>query len=141
MVSYLPSGTNTVSRAANKITQKITGERTTVTFLSNEDEKKISRQSEQASYAYQRDYKRLENVVKTKFTMQTNNLKLSTIQSFKGWEAPTVICIIQNDRYSDDNVILSHELVYTGITRAKENLFVINIGNNKYHDFFKENMN
>ena len=118
-----------------------TGNKTTVTFLSHEDEKKISRQSEQASFAYQRDYRRLENVVKTRFTMLTNHLKLSTIQSFKGWEAPTVICIIQNDKYSDENVILSNELVYTGITRAKENLFVINIGNEKYHEFFQNNMN
>ena len=68
--------------------------------------------------------------------MVTRNLKMSTIQSFKGWEAPTIICIIQNDTYNDENVVTSPELVYTGITRAKENLLVINIGNNKYHEFF-----
>ena len=30
------------------------------------------------------------------------------------------------------------ELVYTGITRAKENLLVINIGYQQYHDFFEK---
>jgi ATP-dependent exoDNAse (exonuclease V) alpha subunit len=41
-----------------------------------------------------------------------------------------------------DNVILligendQEELVYTGITRAREKLVILNNGNGKYHDFF-----
>ena len=108
--------------------------------LHKEGVDRISRQSQYASYEYKRDYDRLEKVEKNRFTMVTRHLKLSTIQSFKGWEAQTVICIIQNDAFSDDNIITSPELIYTGITRAKENLFVINIGNNEYDDFFKTNM-
>jgi superfamily I DNA/RNA helicase len=30
----------------------------------------------------------------------------------------------------------SPELVYTAITRCKENLFIINCGNERYHEFF-----
>ena len=101
---------------------------------------RISRQSRQASYEYKRDHDRLEKVEKNRFTMVTHNLKLSTIQSFKGWEAPTIICIIQNDSFNDDNIVTSPELIYTGITRAKENLLVINIGENRYHKFFKSKM-
>lgn len=117
------------------------GVNTTVTFVQKEWVEKISRHSRTASYEYKRDYDRLEKVKKNKFSVISRNLKLSTIQSFKGWEAKTIICIIQNDRYNDDNVVSSSELVYTGITRAKENLLIINIGNQKFDEFFKTHIN
>lgn len=120
--------------------RKDTGNKTTVTFAKRESIEKISKQNNQDSYGYKRNYDRLEKVEKNRFTMMTRHLKLSTIQSFKGWEAPTVICIIQKDRYSDANTITSPELIYTGITRSKENLLVINIDNDKYCDFFRTNM-
>ena len=127
-------------RQIDYLYRKETGNATTVTFVKKESVEKISRQSSIASYEFKRDYDRLEKVEKNRFTMATRNLKLSTIQSFKGWEAQTIICIIQDDAYSDDNIITSPELIYTGITRAKENLFVINLGVNKYHEFFKTKM-
>lgn len=116
------------------------GKKSTTTFIAKEGIQRISRQKNQASYGYKQDLERLEKVLKNRFTIITHNLKLSTIQSFKGWEAPTIICIIQNDIYSDENIVTSPELVYTGITRAKENLLVINIGDNRYHDFFQSNL-
>ena len=129
-----------ILRQIDYLYRQETGKGTTVTFVSKEGVERISRHSQPASYEYKRDYDRLEKVEKNRFTMDTRYLKLSTIQSFKGWEAQTVICIIQNDAYSVDNTIASPELIYTGITRAKENLFVINIGNNDYDEFFKTNM-
>lgn len=120
--------------------RKASGKKTTTTFISKEDIQRISRQKSQASYGYKQDLERLEKVLKNRFSMVTHNLKLSTIQSFKGWEATTIICIIQNDMYNDQNVVTSPELVYTGITRAKENLLVINIGDNKYHNFFQSTL-
>lgn len=129
-----------ILRKLDYLYRKETHNETTVTFVKKESVEKISRNSATASYEYKRDYDRLEKVEKNRFTMITRNLKLSTIQSFKGWEAPTIICIIQNDAYADDNIISSPELVYTGITRAKENLVVINLGQNKYHQFFKSKM-
>lgn len=116
------------------------GKKSTTTFITKECIQRISRQKNQASYGYKQDLERLEKVLKNRFTIVTHNLKLSTIQSFKGWESPTVICIIQNDIYSDEGIVTSPELVYTGITRAKENLLVINVGYNSYHDFFKSNL-
>lgn len=117
------------------------GAKTTITFVPKEAVEKISRQTSAASYEYKRDYDRLEKVKKNRFTVVSRNLKLSTIQSFKGWESNTVICIIQNDRYNDDNVVSSSELIYTGLTRAKENLLIINIGNRLYDTFFKTIIN
>lgn len=120
--------------------RRASGKKSTTTFITKEGIQRISRQKNQASYAYKQDLERLEKVLKNRFIIITHNLKLSTIQSFKGWEAPTIICIIQNDIYSDENIVTSPELVYTGITRAKENLLVINIGDNRYHDFFQSNL-
>lgn len=98
---------------------------TTVSFVRLEDEHSI---------ADERDVRRLQKVMKRSFTMDTHYLKLSTIQSFKGWEADTLICIINN---GDGTTASLPQLVYTGITRAKENLLVINIGSQQYHDFFE----
>lgn len=117
------------------------GVKTTITFVPREAVEKISRHTSSASYEYKRDYDRLEKVEKNRFTVVSRNLKLSTIQSFKGWESKTVICIIQNDKYNDDNVVSSSELIYTGITRAKENLLIINVGNKIYDTFFKTQIN
>ena len=32
------------------------------------------------------------------------------------------------------------ELIYTGLTRARQNLIVINFGNHRYHEFFSRYM-
>lgn len=138
-VAILAPQTNLL-RELDYIYRRASGKKTTTTFVSKEDIQRISRNNNQASYGYKQDLDRLEKVLKNRFSIVTHNLKLSTIHSFKGWEAPTVICIIQNDIYSDEDVVTSPELVYTGITRAKENLLVINIGDNRYHDFFQSNL-
>ncbi|WP_294598560.1 UvrD-helicase domain-containing protein [uncultured Rikenella sp.] len=127
-----------ILRQIDYLYRQETGKGTTVTFVKKEAVNRISRHSTLASYEYKRDYDRLEKVEKNRFSMVSHHLKLSTIQSFKGWEAQTVICIIPKDAYKD--VVTSPELIYTGITRAKENLFVINIGNNDYDEFFKTNI-
>lgn len=138
-VAILAPQTNLLRELDYKFREE-SGEKTTTTFIPKEGIQRISRHKNQASYGYNQDLERLEKVLKNHFTIVTHNLKLSTIQSFKGWEAPTIICIIQNDIYNDENVVTSPELVYTGITRAKENLLVINIGNNMYQGFFQTNL-
>ena len=77
--------------------------------------------------------------------MDTNNLKLSTIHSFKGWEAPTVILFIESEegdlqKFKVPSNLDNPELIYTAITRARENLYIINLGNKKYDDFFKNHI-
>ena len=74
--------------------------------------------------------------------MDTKHLKLSTIHSYKGWESPTVILILAPE-YKGDKMQYTvkpdennAELIYTAITRCKENLFILNCGNEKYHQFF-----
>jgi hypothetical protein len=67
------------------------------------------------------------------FFMQNSGLiKLSTIQSFKGFEAQTVFCILAP---GDDA-----EMVYTGITRAQRNLVVFDSAASRFRSFFESHM-
>ncbi len=78
---------------------------------------------------------------KLHFTMETDQIKVSSIHSYKGWDADNVILIIQSedliDEPGDGSFMARPELVYTAITRARQNLFVLNIGNSLFDGFFK----
>ena len=54
-------------------------------------------------------------------------IKLVSIYSFKGWESSSVVLIIEDH--------MKPELLYTGMTRAFTNLYIIS-SNYKYEDFF-----
>ena len=69
---------------------------------------------------------------KAHFTMMCHKLKLSTIYSYKGWEAENVFLVINNSTV-DNNP----EIIYTALTRAQNNLYLINLNNQKYHNFFQ----
>ena len=65
-------------------------------------------------------------------------MKLSTIHSFKGWEANTLFLILE-PRYESGEFNLSFdELIYTGLTRSKLNLIILNYGNVDYHKQLEE---
>lgn len=84
-----------------------------------------------------REESKVERPFKVHFWMEGGRIKLSTIHSFKGWEANTVFLIIDAlDAHSNKSF---EELVYTGLTRGKTNLFIINVENEKLHHFFKKN--
>lgn len=96
-----------------------------------------------------RDLEDIRRAVKTHFTTNCNEIKMSTIHSFKGWEAESIILLLQpiNDLFSEEQVdygILEREnmpaLIYTALTRAKCNLFIINLGNQMYDEFFRNNI-
>lgn len=83
---------------------------------------------------------------KANFWMNRGTIKLSTIHSFKGWESPAVFLVIENDVAADNLIKLqdgatfprkfADEMVYTGMTRCQNFLFVINLGNPLYDSFF-----
>lgn len=74
---------------------------------------------------------RIRNTRKYRFNMNSGTIKICTIHSFKGWEISTIVLVLGNESIND-------ELVYTAITRAKQNIIVVNFGNDKYHSFFSE---
>lgn len=131
-ISILQELENTYSKSNRPITR---------TFITKRELDKISRKDSFASYQFKKDQDRIERLLKLTFTTDTKHIKMSTIQSFKGWESSIVFLIILKDKESHSDAIFnSPELVYTGLTRSKENLIVINVGNENYHKFFKENI-
>jgi hypothetical protein len=129
--------------------RKYSMKKTKITFASLEQFKKIGEGS--AAYFKLND-NALSRVKKLHFTMDCDCLKMSTIYSFKGWEADNVILFIQKPEptvsksqqgkliYEAPADTLSPEIIYTALTRARKNLFIINLENNLYDDFFKNNL-
>ena len=93
------------------------------------------------------DIDSIRRVNKVHFTIDSDEIKMATIHSFKGWESPTIVLVLQPEGVVeiDLNGMVENEnsaaLIYTAITRAKQNLFILNMGNEKYHDFFIKNVN
>lgn len=73
---------------------------------------------------------------KRHFMMKTGTIKISTIHSFKGWEIQSAIVIIEQENCQDE--FETEELIYTGLTRARVNLLIINIGNAKYDQIIRQ---
>lgn len=97
---------------------------------------------------FDNDLKDIRRAAKTHFTTDCDCLKMSTIHSFKGWESNTVILLLQAEMHDnstyDGYYIMEREntpaLLYTALTRAKCNLFILNLGNTRYHSFFNNNI-
>lgn len=86
--------------------------------------------SEFVKKVYSEDYKNIRDNKKLHFWMNSGTIKISTINSFKGWESEVVFLIIEPD-FMVSNTSFD-ELIYTGLTRCKKNLVIINLGNKNY---------
>ena len=120
-----------------------TNEQTEITFISNETLERLKQihqvtDEKAANWKFNRDFEALERTRKQLFTTDKRCLKISTIQSFMGWESPSVIVILENDIVLHNTTFrpMSPQTIYTAITRARENMYIINIGNDTYHNFF-----
>ena len=120
-----------------------TNEQTEITFISTEALERLKQihhvtDEKTANWKFNRDFEALERTRKQLFTTDKRCLKISTIQSFKGWESPSVIVILESDfaLHSTTFCPMSPQTIYTAITRARENMYIINIGNDTYHNFF-----
>lgn len=120
-----------------------TNEQTEITFISNETLERLKQihqvtDEKAANWKFNRDYEALKRTRKQLFTTDKRCLKISTIQSFKGWESPSVIVILESDLTLHNTTFrpMSPQTIYTAITRARENMYIINIGNDSYHNFF-----
>lgn len=79
---------------------------------------------------YHGNYDVISNNKKLHFFMNSGTIKLSTIHSFKGWESEVVFLVIEPNH----NSLSLDEVLYTGLTRCKRDLFIINVGNDKYNE-------
>lgn len=119
-------------------------EKTTRMFESKEEQEDLTNQHRENSEKYRLALKDLRRGYKLhKFNLVTGSMKFSSLHSFKGWEIHTIFFIIsEEDRAMDDlhDTALNEQLIYTGITRARNNLSIINLGSQKYHRFFEKNV-
>lgn len=82
---------------------------------------------------YSDSYENIRNNKKLHFWMNSGTLKVSTINSFKGWESEVVFLILEPKYETSTSFNLSFdELLYTGLTRCRRNLIIINFGNKEY---------
>ena len=126
---------------------------TSTTFISSEEYDELLKihklegiENPIANYMFKRDKDAIEHNKRIHFTMEAEGLKMSTIHSYKGWESPNVIIFLEPEVQEKAKFCVSHdenvpELIYTAITRAKENLYIINLGNKEYHHFFENHKN
>lgn len=82
---------------------------------------------------YNGDYKFIRDNKKLHFWMNSGTIKVSTINSFKGWESEVVFLILE-PKYETSTYFNKSfdELLYTGLTRSRRNLVIINYGNEEY---------
>ena len=69
------------------------------------------------------------------FWMNSAGIKLSTINSFKGWEINTLFLIIDGESKYETS-----EKIYTAITRCRSRLIILNLNHKEYDNFFCENI-
>ena len=137
------SQTYPLLRALEKQILTITGAPCMTTFETKAEYDKFLEEAmgKTDSPRFQESIKRVRDNKKLHFSMESELLKVSSIHSYKGWDADNVILIIQpEDAYDilgDDALGGRPELIYTAITRAKKNLYVLNMGNGKFDAFFR----
>lgn len=136
------SQTYLLLRTLEKQIRTITGSPCMTTFETMEEYDKLREEAKRdKSSRFQDNIKRVRDNRKLHFSMESELLKVSSIHSYKGWDADNVILIIQPedacDIHGEASLVGRPELIYTAITRAKKNLFVINMGNSIFDAFFR----
>lgn len=103
-------------------------EDTITTFETQEEYKEL----EEKGLLTEDNIDKIRRAKKIGFWLNAGVIKLSTVHSFKGWEIHTLFLLI------DEKSTL--ELLYTGITRARQNIVIINLGNPKFTNVFDKFM-
>lgn len=136
-------------RDLNSKLQGDSNEKTNIMFETEEEYRQLCPNA-QSGYEKNKEIEKIRKNRKANFWMNRGTFKLSTIHSFKGWESPVLFLVVEDNLKNHDNLMhtvkqgfkpieFSDELVYTGFTRCQNFLFVININNEAYHDFFNNN--
>lgn len=81
---------------------------------------------------YSKKYQEISASKKKGFNLNSGLMKLSSTHSFKGFESPLIFLLVNNKD--------SAEMVFTGLTRAKENVVVFVESESRYFDFFSKHL-
>ncbi|NDV59289.1 nuclease-related domain-containing DEAD/DEAH box helicase [Bacteroides sp. 519] len=136
-------------RELNTKLQMNSKEMTNIMFETEEEFKQLCPNAQTGNEKNQ-EIEKIRKKRKANFWMNRGTFKLSTIHSFKGWESPVLFLVVEDNIRNYDHLIqtnsqgfkpveFSDELVYTGLTRCRNFLFIINIRNQAYHNFFQGN--
>lgn len=85
---------------------------------------------------FKRELDKIRRGRKVYFWPNAGTVKLSTIYSFKGWEAHTLILVVDNTQTVEAIGSLD-ELIYTALTRARKNLIIFDSAG-LYRPFFSQ---
>ena len=107
--------------------------KTMTTFETQETYDQIMQSPENEKFSHDDELEEVRRNKKYNFWGNPGTIKLSTIHSFKGWDIPNLFLILNPNEDND-------ELMYTALTRCKYNLFIIDIENEHYKDFFTSNI-
>lgn len=117
-----------------------------INFECSEEFNEVLRQDNTDNKTKEKDLEDIRRAAKTHFTTDSSEIKFSTIHSFKGWETKNLILLLQDEQQRGQNEMEVYSvkehtnnaaLIYTALTRAKCNIFILNLGNMRYDDFFK----
>lgn len=87
---------------------------------------------------YEDNYSTIRTNKKIHFWMNSGTIKIATINSFKGWESEVLFLLIEPTYENETQFNISFdELLYTGLTRCKRHLIVVNLGNAEYDQIIR----
>lgn len=81
---------------------------------------------------FSRKYQEISASKKKGFNLNSGVMKLSSTHSFKGFESPLIFLLVNNGDRA--------EMVFTGLTRAKENVVVFLEDESRYLEFFTKHL-
>jgi Nuclease-related domain/AAA domain/UvrD-like helicase C-terminal domain len=110
----------------------------TKTFEKKESYDRLYAEFQNQEWRLKEELKKIRRSEKIAFQMNRGTIKMSTIHSFKGWEAEHVFLVLENYRGKDAQET-DEEIIYTGITRSKNKLLFLNNHYTKYKQFLDEN--
>ena len=99
--------------------------------MGNEAVKEFEKQNIEVNHVFEEEMASRYHHHKKAFWLGDSRLKMCTIHSFKGWEAVHVILLIPEEWKGSGNL---DALVYTAMTRTRENLIVLNC-NKRYVEY------
>lgn len=90
--------------------------------------------------SFKKDIELIRRNKKFNYWNNRGYLKMSTVHSFKGWEINTLFLIIEREDVFHEDDFNSAEVIYTAITRCRQNLVIVNLNNSHYHNFLVGNL-
>ena len=129
-----------ILRALEQRFRKQKGENTSRAFESEDEFEELlcmlsSNPTPRQRRRFERNLRRLRRGYKVHFQQHDGTVKLATIHSFKGWEAPMLVLVLTDTGDGDDATSI-HELLYTALTRFGTHLLVIDQTDGAFRDFF-----